>query len=162
MAVHSSIPVGTTPYGVAVTPDGKKVYVANNSTALGTVSVIGAASNQVVGTITVGFSPIGVAVTPDGTRVYVATSSDGTVSVISTATDAMIGSPITVGAFPMAFGGFIQPPPRFSGTLGKSNCYGQSVAALTSRYGGLNAAAAGLGFSSAAALQKAIVTFCGG
>jgi len=69
---------------------------------------------------------------------------------------------IPVGQAPVAFGIFIQPPPRFAGTLGKPNCYGQSASALTSQYGGLNAAAAGLGFSTAAALQKAILTFFGG
>jgi hypothetical protein len=52
--------------------------------------------------------------------------------------------------------------PRFGGTPGKSNCHGQSVSALARQYGGLNSAAAGLGFSSVSALQNAILTFCGG
>jgi hypothetical protein len=58
--------------------------------------------------------------------------------------------------------GFIQPPPRFAGTPGFSNCYGKSVSALAKQFGGLNAAAAALGFPSVKALQNAIQVFCGG
>jgi YVTN family beta-propeller protein len=57
------------PTGVAVTPDGSKVYVANQSS--NTVSVINTATNA-VGSITVGSGPVGGAVTPDGSEVYVA------------------------------------------------------------------------------------------
>lgn len=59
-----------------------------------------------------------------------------------------------------AFGVFIQPPPRFAGTPGKANCYGQT--ALTSRFGGLNGAASALGYFGASARQDAILTFCRG
>jgi YVTN family beta-propeller protein len=45
-----------------------------------------------------GSTPFGVAVTPDGSRVYVANGGDGTVSVISTATNTVAGSPIVVGS----------------------------------------------------------------
>jgi YVTN family beta-propeller protein len=41
-----------------------------------------------------------VAVTPDGSRVYVVNLIDGTVSVISTATDTVIGPAIPVGSAP--------------------------------------------------------------
>jgi YVTN family beta-propeller protein len=41
-----------------------------------------------------------VAVTPDGSKVYVANASSFTVSVIDTATNAVVGSPIRVGSFP--------------------------------------------------------------
>jgi probable HAF family extracellular repeat protein len=50
----------------------------------------------------------------------------------------------------------------FAGTPGTANCHGQSVSALARQYGGLNAAAAALGFSSVGALQNAILAFCGG
>jgi YVTN family beta-propeller protein len=100
-------------------------------------------------------------VTPDGSKVYVANFDSGTVSVIATATNTVIGSPIPVGSFPVAFGVFIQPPPRFAGTPGYSNCHSQSVA-LVQLYGGLNAAAAALEYSSVKALQNAITTYCGG
>ena len=83
-------------------------------------------------------------------------------SVIATATNTVIGSSIPVGRFPEAFGIFIQPARRFALTPGFSNCHGQSVAALAQQFGGLDAAAAALGFSSVKALQKAITAFCRG
>ncbi len=49
------IPVGTNPYGLAASPDGKRIYVANH---LGnSVSVLDVATHQVVGTIDVGSAP---------------------------------------------------------------------------------------------------------
>jgi YVTN family beta-propeller protein len=134
-----------------------------------TVSVIATATNTVVDVpgssspaICVGSNPFGVAVTPDGNKVYVANTVSNTVSVIATATNAVSVPPIAVGELPFAFGVFIQPPARFAGTPGFSNCHGQSVSALAKQYGVLNAAAAALGFASVAALQNAIMAFCEG
>jgi YVTN family beta-propeller protein len=159
--IGSPIAVGARPEGVAVTPDGSKVYVANALS--NTVSVIATATNTVTGSpIPVGRFPVGVAVTPDGSKVYVANEGDNTVSVIATATDTVTGSPIPVGSHPVAFGKFMQPTPAptFAGTPGFSNCHGQSVAALARQFGGLDAAAAALGFPSVQALQTAVQTFC--
>jgi YVTN family beta-propeller protein len=58
--VVKTIPVGLLPYGVAVTPDGTKVYVANFND--NTVSVIARPGNTVVATIPVGNGPEGVAI----------------------------------------------------------------------------------------------------
>jgi YVTN family beta-propeller protein len=52
-----------------------------------------------------------VAVTPNGSKVYVVNQGSNTVSVIATATDTVLGSPIAVGASPAGFGLFIQPAP---------------------------------------------------
>jgi hypothetical protein len=52
--------------------------------------------------------------------------------------------------------------PFFAGTPGQANCHGQSVSALARKFGGLDAAAASLGFPSVPALQNSIKTFCGG
>jgi hypothetical protein len=52
--------------------------------------------------------------------------------------------------------------PVFAGTPGKANCTGQSVSALAKQYGGLNNAAATLGYPSVSALQNAIMGFCEG
>jgi hypothetical protein len=86
-----------------------------------------------------------------------------TVSVINTVTDTVTAT-IRVGNAPAAFGIFIPqgPTQTFAGTPGYSNCLGQSVAALAQQFGGLNAAALALGFSSVRALQNAILAFCGG
>ncbi len=127
------------------------------------VSVIDTATNTVIGSpIPVGPNPRAVAVTPDGSKVYVANNAANTVSVIATATDTVTGPPIPVGRGPLALGKFMQPlpAPTFAGTPGFSNCHGQSVAALAQQFGGLNAAAAALGFPSEKALQTAIRTFC--
>ena len=91
----SSVSVGVNPSGVAVSPDGTRVYVANRSS--NTVSVIDAANNAVVATVPVGSTPLGVAVNPSGTRVYVTNNGSRTVSAIDTATNAVIAT-VPVGA----------------------------------------------------------------
>jgi hypothetical protein len=48
----------------------------------------------------------------------------------------------------------------FPGTPGRANCHGQRTAALAKQYGGLDNAAATLGFPSVKALQEAILDFC--
>jgi hypothetical protein len=52
--------------------------------------------------------------------------------------------------------------PVFAGSPGKANCSGQSVSALARQYGGLNNAAAALGFDSVSVLQNAVREFCSG
>jgi len=102
----ATVPVGSFPTGVAVTPAGTRVYVTNEFFS-GTVSVIDTATNTVVATVPVGSFPLGVAVTPAGTRVYVANrSSSGTVSVIDTATNTVVAT-VPVGSAPLSLGIFI-------------------------------------------------------
>src|SRR5262249_57828663 len=60
--VAATIPVGSGPVGVAVSPDGSTVYVTNHGA--NTVSVIDPTSNTVAATIPVGISPLGVAGAP--------------------------------------------------------------------------------------------------
>jgi YVTN family beta-propeller protein len=170
--VIATIPVGGFAYGLAVTPDGSKVYVTNPFA--NTVPVIDTATNTVSATIPIsgppigGAEPTGVAVTPDGSKVYVVDTNSNTVSVIDTATNTVIGFPIPVGVSPQAFGIFIQPPragqppPTFAGVVGSKNCQGTSVSALATEFGGLDAAAAALGFSNVQGLQDAIRAFCEG
>ena len=67
--VVDTVDVGQLPYGVAVTPDGSTIYVANQVS--GTVSVIDAATNTVNATLNVGTTPTEITITPDGTRAYV-------------------------------------------------------------------------------------------
>jgi YVTN family beta-propeller protein len=159
--VIATIAVGNHPEGVAISPEGSKAYVTNNYS--NTVSVIATATDTVIGVpIAVGSAPIGLALTPTGTKLYVANQGSNNVSVIATTTDTVIGLPIPVGLSPTAFGIFIQPAPAFAfaGTPGHSNCHGQSVAALAKEFGGIDAAAAALGFPSVQALQNTIRAFC--
>src|SRR5262245_46162436 len=74
----TTIPLGQHgPWGVAVSPDGSKVYVTSPYPD-NTVLVIATANNAVIATIPVGDYPIGVAVTPDGSNVYVANYGSNT------------------------------------------------------------------------------------
>ena len=70
-ALVATVPVGSAPNGVAVTPDGAFAYVVNNVS--NTVSVINTLSNTVVNTVQVGNGPTEVAITPDGAFAYVTT-----------------------------------------------------------------------------------------
>ena len=66
-----TIKVGTEPFGCALTPDGSRLYVANQSSE--TVSVIDTKQDRVIETIEkgVGTKPHGIAITADGKKVYV-------------------------------------------------------------------------------------------
>ncbi len=91
--VVATISVGDEPYGVAISPDGTKVYITNFSAAgAGTVSVIDAVTNTVTNTISVGDGPRGAVVNPAGTTLYVANAAATTISVINTATNTVTGT----------------------------------------------------------------------
>lgn len=88
-----AISVGGAPFGVAVLPDGSRVYVSNRGFSTrfnSTVSVIAVADGLVKTTITVGKMPMGVAADPSGSRVYVANNFSHSLSVIDTASDTVL------------------------------------------------------------------------
>ncbi|MEV5086062.1 serine/threonine-protein kinase, partial [Streptomyces sp. NPDC056159] len=96
----SSIQVGKSPGGVAVSPDGRRAY-ATNYFGPASVSMIDTAAHRTVGNpIPVGDKPQGVAVSPDGSRAYTANYGSASVSVIDTATNLTVGNPIGVGDKP--------------------------------------------------------------
>jgi len=84
--VAATIPVGSAPLGVAVSPDNTRVYIANSLS--NTVSVINTTTNTVVATIPVGQMPQAVSVSADGSRVYVC-NLDNSVSVIATTSNTV-------------------------------------------------------------------------
>jgi gliding motility-associated-like protein len=92
-----NIPVNIGPEGVAVSPDGSRVYVTNENVS--GITVISTATNTVINVFPVGKFPFGLAVSPDGKKLYVANQADNTVSVINTATYATIAT-IAVGNNP--------------------------------------------------------------
>jgi hypothetical protein len=47
-----------------------------------------------------------------------------------------------------------------AGTPGVANCHGQTISAMANQFGGIAAAASGLGFSSVASLQQTMKVFC--
>jgi YVTN family beta-propeller protein len=92
-------PVGEAPLGLAITPDGKTLYVADQIHA---VLIVDTASNTVTGTIPVTGFPASLAITPDGTRLFVGLEGGNSVAIIDTATNTVEATsiPITCG-FPI-------------------------------------------------------------
>jgi len=82
--------------GLALSPDGKRLYVPEIDTGNqpDTIVVIDTATRSVVDQIPVGVrvSPTGLALNPAGTRLYVANEDGGTVSVIDTSTRVVIAT----------------------------------------------------------------------
>jgi len=95
--VVATIPVGTSPVGVAVNSTGSTVYVTNSFD--NTVSVINVATNTVVGTVPVGNNPGAVVVS--GNIAYVANQGSNSVSMINTSSNNVVGN-LSVGAAPDA------------------------------------------------------------
>ena len=97
-----TIPVGSNPHNVQVSPDGKRVWVTNNGRpgdagkqhgdssgdghgsgkGKGEVWAIDVDSYAVAKTVSVGSHPAHMVLTPDGRYAYVTNGGDGTVSVV--------------------------------------------------------------------------------
>jgi len=91
------------PNGIAVSPDGNRIYVAN--TVAGTVSIFAVQRQRTlwlkrVGDILVGTEPYGLALTPNGRKLYVSNARSNSVSVIDTATNRVIKTVTDVGFEP--------------------------------------------------------------
>ena len=78
-AVRGRVHVGVSPYELALTKDGKRLFVSNWGDK--SVSVVDAATLKVIKTIPVGFNPNDMALAADG-RLFVACSNENTVYVI--------------------------------------------------------------------------------
>jgi YVTN family beta-propeller protein len=98
--VLGTVPVGSRPAGVALTPDGLFAYVTNSVS--NAVSVIETPGNTVVQTISLE-GPDLPRMSPDGQRVYVARGSSDEVSVIETGTHTVVAT-IPVGRGPYGIG----------------------------------------------------------
>jgi YVTN family beta-propeller protein len=108
-AAGRPIKTGANPLEItmAITPDGKTVYVVNEEPA-GVVTPIDTATNTAGKNIKVGAYPFAIVITPDGKTAYVLNLAQGvpgkgTVTPISTATN-IAGKPIPIkhAAFPLA------------------------------------------------------------
>ncbi len=78
--VERTLPGGSDPEQFDLSPDGKRLYVANEDAGL--ASVIDVASGDIIKEIEVGGEPEGVKVNPDGSLVYVTSEEEHTVAVI--------------------------------------------------------------------------------
>ena len=82
---------GGNPDFLAITPDGKTLYVANYLYHGGTVTPIRTATNTALRPIRTG-NPNDIAITPNGKTAYVTNFINGTVTPIRTATNAALPS----------------------------------------------------------------------
>jgi YVTN family beta-propeller protein len=96
-AVVASIPAEKFPYALAVSPDGRQVYVPNHDVNL--ISVVDTATNTVVRKIAVKPNPHAVAYSVDGRRAYVANHVSNVVTVLDTSNSAILAE-IRVGHSP--------------------------------------------------------------
>ncbi len=87
--VIQDFPGFTSPEGIAVAPNGKKVYVANIDA--GSVSIINLESNTVDHTGFTGLGePVNIVITPDGTRAYVTDEEYDNVFVLDLVTKSIL------------------------------------------------------------------------
>ncbi|MEQ1744288.1 MAG: PKD-like domain-containing protein [Saprospiraceae bacterium] len=109
--IIATIPVGGGAFGVSVSPDGTRVYVAcANSDNL---YVLDAATNTVLTTVPLGDAPSGVVVSPDGSLVYIANENGATVSVLDAATNTIVATIPVSGFLAGPIGISITPDGRF-------------------------------------------------
>src|SRR3954471_3579722 len=91
------LPAGADPEEFAVSPDGRRLYIANED--VGTLSVATVADGRVEKIVRVKKEPEGVRITPDGRYVYVTCETGGEVFVIATGRKKVV-SEFTVGGRP--------------------------------------------------------------
>jgi YVTN family beta-propeller protein len=95
--VEATIPLEKDPFGLALAPGGKEIYVTNFESD--SVTVIDTATRRVAATVAAGQGPNGIAVGRD--RAFVANTKATTVSVIDVSTRKLTGE-IEVGQTPFA------------------------------------------------------------
>lgn len=92
---EENIPVGSDPMGIAVNPDTEKIYITHNKGInAGTVSVLDAETNEIIGTISLGnhTRPLAVTINPNNNTVYVTDQAENGIFVIDGVTDSLIGN----------------------------------------------------------------------
>ena len=99
--VIATIPVGLAPRPLAVSPDGKWVYVVNFGTNPTTISVIDTATDMVVSTITAGTGPTRVTFSLDSTVAYAVNEGSNNFTIINTS-DGTVLNTFSTGIAPRA------------------------------------------------------------
>jgi len=103
--VITNFDVGDSPFGVTTSPDGETIWVANAGglfTNSNKVTVVNATTFAIESVITVGNFPEDIAFTSSGSQAFVTNSTDGTVSVIDTATRTVTQT-ISLASIPLTF-----------------------------------------------------------
>src|SRR6516225_4138672 len=88
--VTATIPVAQGPHGMAISGDGRTVYVTGDGSS--SLSIIDTATDRVVKTVEVGKAPNGVALTPDGKLLLVTIYAEDRLAFLDTATNTIVGS----------------------------------------------------------------------
>lgn len=92
-----TLPGGSNPHGLGISPDGKYLYVPSLSSNI--ISVIDTSKGKIIKSIDIGEASHHVAVSPTGKHVYVTLSSADTVAVIDASTYQVVAM-IPVGINP--------------------------------------------------------------
>ena len=132
--VVATVPVGSEPNGVAITPNGEFAYVANSTG--NDVSVINTYTDTVVATVPVASGAWDVAISPNGAFAYVTnySSTGGVVSVINTSTNTVVATvPLTspVGSYTSPIGVAITPDGAYAYVTDNANDYVSVIDAAT-------------------------------
>ena len=90
--------VGEGPEGVALSPDGSALWVANRDD--GSVTVLDPYTLAPITTMVSGRAPVRIAFTPDGARAVVVNAGDGSVAIFDGHTRARLNS-VPVGTYPL-------------------------------------------------------------
>ena len=88
--VVATIPVATGPHGMALSADGKTLYVSGDGSS--SLSVIDTASDKVKSTVEVGKAPNGVTLTRDGKTLLVTVYAEDKIDFVDTKTLKITGS----------------------------------------------------------------------
>ncbi|HWH78340.1 MAG TPA: cytochrome D1 domain-containing protein, partial [Candidatus Binatus sp.] len=91
--VVATVPVAAGPHGMAITKDGRMVYVSGDGSS--SVDVIDTTVDKVVKSINVGKTPNGIALTPDNRLLLVAVYDENRVVFVDTSTQTAVAA-ITV------------------------------------------------------------------
>jgi YVTN family beta-propeller protein len=96
--VTGSLSIGFQPAGLAVAPDGQRLYVVNPNS--NTLAIFNTSNGQLVTILGLGQQlPLAVAVSPNGQRLYVANAGNASVTVLNPTTFALLAN-IRVGFGP--------------------------------------------------------------
>jgi YVTN family beta-propeller protein len=123
--LRDTIPLTSSEYspaGIAVSPDGSRLFVANSNSH--TVTMLNVATRAFVATNPAGQHPVSLAVSPDGRRLYVANAGSASISVLN-AQNLGLQAKIRVGFTPVSLA--VAPD---SGRVYVANASGNSVSVV--------------------------------
>src|SRR5215469_2732936 len=121
LAITGTIPVGLTPWAMAETPNGKKLYVANRDD--NTISSINSVDETVVATIPLSGSPQWIVARGDSNRVYAVTADGNLVGIDSEYTSALQDQLAYTPPLPVGVANFMDDDHQFDGrAAGRREC----------------------------------------